>query len=154
MPDEMFFSKDERSLTRGKRVTKRTDTCRPCMVRIGRGNAAETEGVVMDISPYGMLVRTLDPIPMGSNVSIQLMRDDAFKRPFSQPHQGKIVRQDPIRGGFYDHGVKLKVEKIGYQESPPVTSVNRPNFQRKRSIPRMHTLDITIGGLPKGPTKR
>lgn len=154
MPDEMFFSNDERSLTRGKRVTKRTDTCRPCIVRSGHGKAAEIEGVVMDISPYGMLIRTLEPIAMGSNVSVQLMRDDTFKRPFSQPHKGKIVRQEPRQGGFYDHGIKLRVEQVAYQESRPVTSIDGPNLQRKRSVSRMHTLDMTIGGLPKGPGRR
>lgn len=145
MPDDMFFSRDERSLRRGKRVAKRTDTCRACLVVPKDGAGQDIEGVVMDVSPYGMLIRMMETLPIGTEVTVQLMRDESFREPFSTPHSGTVVRYEGSPGRFTDHGVELEVKEIIRQESRPV------NIAPRRPSPptpptRMHTIDFTVGG--------
>ena len=143
--DDMFFSKDERSLSRGSRVAKRTETCRPCLIQIDGENAPDIQGVAMDMTPYGLLVRTMEPIPVSTEVTIQLMRDDSFRKPFSSPLNGSIVRHEEAPGGFIDHGVTLKVDNIRRTESrPPTIKPSAPARPRRPS--KMHTIDFTIGG--------
>lgn len=145
MADDMFFTRDERSLRRGKRVAKRTETCRPCLVTAKGEDEFELEGVVMDVSPYGMLVRMMETLPIGTEVTVQLMRDESFEVPFSAPHKALIVRYEGSPGQFTDHGVKLEVKEIPRQESRPVNlEPRRPSPPTPRT--RMHTIDFTVGG--------
>ena len=153
MNDDMFFSKDEKSLSRGSRVAKRTETCRPCLLTIDGEDVADIQGVAMDMTPYGLLVRTMESIPVSTEVTIQLMRDDSFKKPFSSPLHGSIVRQKEAPGGFLDHGVTLKVEDIRRAESRPATL--KPTAPaRPRRPSQMHTIDFTVGGPGSGRTRR
>ena len=141
--DDMFFTQDERSLRRGKRVAKRTETCRPCVVTI-QGEGWNTEGVVLDANPLGMLVRSLEPIPTGAAIAIQLMRDEGFQVPFSAPIPGEVVRQEAAGGGFYDHGVRLQRERRSVEKRRPLQfSLRTP--ARELGRPRVDTLDVTIG---------
>lgn len=153
MNDDMFFSKDEKSLSRGSRVAKRTETCRPCLLHINGEDAPEIQGVAMDMTPYGLLVRTMESIPVSTDVTIQLMRDDSFRKPFSSPLHGSIVRQEEAPGGFVDHGVTLKVDDIRRTESrPPAIKPSAP--ARPRRPAQMHTIDFTVGGPGAGRHKR
>lgn len=144
MADEMFFTKDQLSLHRGKRGRSRTDTCRPCLVRARDQSFEDIEGVVMDISPFGMLVRMIESVPIGTEVSVQLMRDESFDSPFSSPHEGTVMRIEGNAGGFADHGIKLTNRDVRRVESRPAVPKPRPARRRARH-PRMHTLDVTVG---------
>ena len=145
MSDEMFFSADERSLIRGKRIAARTETCRPCLVAARGPSPRAVEGVIMDMNPHGMLIRTLEPIPVGAKVVVQMMRDDGFAKALSVPRDGTVVRHNPANEGYTDHGVKLINRQIPKaSERPIIIEQRRP---RPKSAPtRMHTLDVTIGG--------
>lgn len=145
MPDEMFFANEERSLVRGKRVAPRTDTCRPCLVEALEPSIGQFEGVVLDITPYGMLVRMLEPLPLDTTVRVQLMRDENFMHPLSGPRTGAIVRHEETADGFIDHGVKLNVESIRRPVSRPV-ALDSNRYLPERGPARMHTIDFTIGG--------
>ena len=150
MPDEMFFTSDERSLRRGKRREARTEICRPCVIQTRDGVLHRAEGVVLDMNPFGMRVRMLDPVPIGSAISIQLMRDDTFDEPFSRPLEGAVVRSESNAEGFVDHGIQLEEPLI---VDPPQRPVPRPAFQpfdTKRVTPGMHTIDFTVGDAPLG----
>lgn len=142
MSDEMFFSSDAKSLRRGKRVAKRTETCRPCIVYPKDAPDMRLEGVVMDINPYGMRIRMLEPLPEGSEVSIQLMRDDQFEVPLAPPVTGSIVRAEQESDGLMDHGVKLTQKHIERGEPKPVRIEKRQ--PRKWPKTRMHTIDVTL----------
>ena len=107
MQDEMFLSDDLKSLRRGKRRARRTETCRPCLMWPASSPDAELQGVVMDLSPYGMLVRTLGALPAGMEVKVQLMRDEDFRDPLAAPVEGMVVRSVPGGEGFTDHGVQV-----------------------------------------------
>ena len=149
MPDEMFFSNDERSLLRGRRVAARTDTCRPCLVSLHESVSPMIEAVIMDMTPYGMLVRMMEPLPVGSGVSIQMMRDDGFRESFSSPREGTVTRREEVEGGFTDHGVMLINKTIPKASERPVFIEKRP-ARRKGAPTRMHTIDLTIGGPRRG----
>ncbi len=144
MADEMFFTKDSLSLHRGKRGRSRTDTCRPCLVKAMDDSFEDIEGVVLDISPFGMLVRLIESVPSGTEVSIQLMRDESFRVPFSSPHEGMVVRIEGNAGGFADHGIQLTNRDVRRVESRPATTRPKAAPRRARRT-RMHTLDVTVG---------
>ncbi len=149
--DDMFFSPDERSLRRGRRVARRTPTCRPCVVWTADEPELRFHGVVLDVSPYGMLIRMLEPVPPETPVLIQLMRDDQFQRPLSAPVSGRIIRHAGAVGEFTDHGVRLEVPEISRVEARPVRTV-RPAAAPPRTRPRMHTIDLRVGD--RSPRKR
>lgn len=149
MSDEMFFSKDEKSLIRGKRVAARTETCRPCTLTTIGVESETLRGVIMDMNPFGMLIRTLDHVPLGTDISIQMMRDDEFKKSLSTPRKALVVRQDRLEDGFTDIGVRIVNKQIEKASERPI------EIERKKPRPqikptRMHTLDVTIGGVPRG----
>ena len=150
MSDDMFFSDDERALRRGKRVAKRTETCRPCLVRTKGPDEMELEGVVLDVSPYGVLVRMIESIPLETEVTVQLMRDEDFEVPFSDPLDGTIVRYEGSPSGFTDHGIRIKREDIQRIHTTPIQiEPRRP--QRGTTRPsRMHTIDFTVGDDDRG----
>jgi len=141
MPDDMFFSADSKSLHRGKRTTRRTDTCRPCLVWLKDASGQQFEGVVMDISPYGMLIRMLQAMPPGTEVRVQMMRDDEFRTPLAAPRDGVVVRAKLGQEGFTDHGVRIEQKPIVRPESRPVELPKRSARRPRRT--KMHTIDVT-----------
>jgi hypothetical protein len=147
MRDEMFFTSDMRSLRRGKRIAARTETCRPCVIWPADARDVELHGVVMDVSPFGMLIRMLDSIPPGTEIVIQLMRDDDFREPLAKPLEGKVVRNHGEFGGFRDHGVQLVQKDVKRPESKPVRLEKRRPLRYPKS--RMHTIDVIVGGHPR-----
>lgn len=150
MADEMYFSNDERALLRGKRRIKRTETCRPCVV-YAEADETPVEGVVLDVTPYGMMVRMLDTLSVGTIVRVQLMRDDNFREALGAPKVGEVVRHDPTApAGFTDHGVRLIVGEIPKNQSSPVHIRERVSGKSKPSTSRMHNIDFTVGGERKG----
>lgn len=145
MSDEMYFSNDEKALIRGKRSHRRTETCRPCLVTVA-DDSEPIQAVVLDVTPYGMLLRMLDSIPEGTPVRVQLMRDDNFRDPLGVPKEGMIIRSDPADGhGFVDHGVQIEVPEIPGVSTQPRRIPDRPTVQRRKQS-RMHTIDFTVGG--------
>jgi hypothetical protein len=142
--DEMFFASDGKSLQRGKRRDRRTPTCRPC--RIWRASDPDNpmDGVIMDANRYGMCIRMLARIEVDEPILVQLMRDEQFREPMAVPLEGRVARQIPDGGGFYDHGIQLFRGDIRREESRPVVMPKRPAAMPIKRT-RMHTLDITIG---------
>lgn len=151
MSDEMFFSYDERGLIRGRRVASRTDTCRPCILHGPNGQAVE--GVILNLTPHGLLVRVMDVLDVGADVAVQLMRDETFREPLAPPRMGSVVRQDAADGAFFDVGIKLNHSEIP-KAREPVVRPSRPTEAPRRRPSRMHTLDITIGDRGPGHSRR
>lgn len=146
MDDEMFFTTDAASLRRGKRRASRTETCRPCLLWPANNPEMAFQGVAINVSPYGMLVRMLDALPAGTSIMVQLMRDDEFSEPMAAPLKGLVVRNESADDTFYDHGIQLIRPEIPRAEPKPAGPVRRRVGLRPRPRPRMHTLDITVGG--------
>ena len=143
MPDDMFFSPDKKSLRRGKRIEARTHTARPCLLWPKDAPEIQLQGVVVNINPYGMLIRMVDSVPPGTEVIIQLMRDEDFADALAEPVEGKVVRNTSQTGGYTDHGVKVTQKEIRRIQRKPVhVKKRRPRPARKT---RMHTIDITVG---------
>ena len=149
MADEMFFTKGDKALRRGNRIHPRTDTCRPCMVRLRSAPSMELEGVIMDVSPKGMRVRMIEALPLGTEITVQLMRDESFTTPFSMAHNAVVMRHIPGTAGFTDHGIKLQlmpIKKLNWK--PPKQAARGPAHRTEPS--RMHTLDVRVGGPIRG----
>lgn len=121
MADEMFFSKDEKSLIRGSRSDPRTETCRPCVVELDNAPDTSLRGVVLDVTPRGMLVRMLEPVAINTGVTVQLMRDEQFQKKMSTPHIGTVVRIEATPDGFYDHGLNLEKKAIPKATERPIS---------------------------------
>ncbi len=153
MTDEMFFSNDSKSLRRGKRVSGRTEACRPCRVWPKDEEDLAGNGVILDINPYGMRIRMLEFFPAGTNVLVQLMRDDEFKEPLAAPLDGVIVRCRSDMDGFSDVGVQLIRKHLERPATPIVRPTRRPSTV-ERPKPRMHTIDFTVGGQPRRRTEK
>lgn len=143
MADEMFFSADERSLRRGRRIARRTPTCRACLIWLADKPELRSQGVIMDVNPFGMLIRMLEPLPVGADARIQLMRDEDFEIPLAKPLVGTVVRANPTPDGFTDIGMRIKLKEIPRAESRPVRLERRRPLITRRT--RMHTIDFTVG---------
>lgn len=144
MPDEMFFSDDRKSMRRGKRVSQRTETCRPCIVWLKDAPQEQYLGVVLDVNPYGMRIRMIDQIPSGSQIVVQMMRDDEFKVPLARPLDATVVRREENETGMVDHGIRIIQKQVrrfvSNRMPPPPTKPIAP-----RSQGRSYTLDVTVG---------
>ncbi|MBN4046757.1 hypothetical protein JYT90_00395 [bacterium AH-315-P07] len=143
MVDEMFFSKDEKSLIRGSRRDPRTETCRPCIVELVDDSSIELHGVVLDVTPRGMSVRMMEAIPLSTQVAVQLMRDDKYQKKLSTPHKGEIRRIEGTPDGFFDHGVLLHKEEIKKASERPI-HIPRAKPARPAKPSRMKTIDYTV----------
>ncbi|MDZ4859633.1 MAG: hypothetical protein SGI88_11685 [Candidatus Hydrogenedentes bacterium] len=144
MPDDMMLSRDNRSLRRGNRRAPRTETCRPCLVWPKEVPGLISQGVIININPYGMCIRMLELLAPGTPVVVQLMRDEEFRVPLSAPVEGMIVRNADVPDGFMDHGVEVLQRVLERQEARFVP-VNGRNRQTPKGPVRMHTIDFRIG---------
>jgi len=141
--DEMFFGPDGLSLRRGQRRDARIEACRPCYHWPSDAPDLRREGVVMNLNRHGLLVRAIEPVPVGAVIIVQLMRDDEFRQPFSNALQGTVVRNHEQRDGLFDHGIQLEAEDFSRAERRPVRA-SKPKPQPARRT-RMHTIDFTVG---------
>lgn len=144
MGDDMFLSGDNRSLRRGKRRAPRTETCRPCLLWPKEMPDLTYQGVITNVTPYGMCVRMIESIPAGSLVQIQLMRDEEFKYPLSAPVEGMVVRNSEEEVGFMDHGVQLLRKAISHATNRPVANAIRRPVTARKTRTRMHTIDLHV----------
>lgn len=141
--EDMFVSSDTKSMRRGRRVAPRTYVCRPCLVWQEDTPDRPRQAVIMDLNPYGMKVRMLEPFEIGTDVVMQMMRDEEFQVPLSPPIYGRVVRLTQSVEGFVDHGVKLRLAKIARYVERRLTPLEQPR-QPRRAATRMYTLDYTV----------
>ncbi len=157
MSDEMFFTPDMRALRRGKRIASRTETCRPCLMWTQNDPENKFYGVVLDVNPYGMRVRMLDVVAVGTPIVIQMMRDEEYRFPLAKPIEALVVRHQPEIDEMVDHGVQIpqkkEVQRIVSKPSPPPVKtaeqlksaeLTKATDQLKKKS-RMYTLDVTVG---------
>ncbi|MFO7975663.1 MAG: hypothetical protein R6V12_13620 [Candidatus Hydrogenedentota bacterium] len=147
MADEMIFSPDSKSLRRGKRIAPRTETCRPCLVWPEDAPDMHLRGVILDINAYGMLIRTMESLPPGMRLQVQLMRDDEFQEPLTKPVTAMVVRNILQGDGFVEHGVQVIQEKIRGSENKPFRQPLRKPRRRRQERARMHTRDLRSAGI-------
>jgi hypothetical protein len=145
MSDEMFFTPDMRALRRGKRVASRTETCRPCLLWEQTDQETKHYGVVLDVNPYGMRVRMLDMIAVGTPVVIQMMRDEEYRFPLAKPIEALVVRHQEEADDMVDHGMQIsqkkEVQRIVSKPAQPEAKV----AEQPKKKTRMYTLDVTVG---------
>lgn len=129
----MVISPDNRSMQRGRRRISRTEVCRPCLVWTQDSPEAPYEGVVLDLNPRGMRIRMLTAFAEGTRLTVQLMRDENFQVPLSQPLTITVVRVHESPDGFVDHGTLLEVAKL--KKAGPVRPVRvaRPDVNLGRA---------------------
>jgi len=143
LDEDLFVSADEKSLNRGRRKAPRTAVCRPCLIWNKAAPDDRIRAVMLDLNPYGMRVRMIDPLPPGTEVTLVLMRDDEFIIPLSQPLNARIVRTIESDDGFVDVGVQVIWPKLRPRS---VEQTPRRSFKlapRPGGATRMHTADFT-----------
>jgi hypothetical protein len=152
MPDEMFFSNDERALVRGRRTAKRTDTFRPCVITLPDGS--QVEGIILNLTPHGMLVRVMGSLKIGTPIEVQMMRDETFQKPLAEARYGTVVRLDGTDGVFSDMGVRLEHKRAASRPRiKTIVARPAPPPPRPAASKGMQTMDITRDGQ-KGPGRR
>jgi hypothetical protein len=144
MPDEMFFSSDERALVRGRRAAARTETCRPCLLTIQDGR--EVQGVILNLNAHGVLVRVMEPLAEGVVANVQMMRDDAFSKPMSPPRLGKVVRLDATDGNFYDFAFRFASRELPGRRLIVARPARAAATKQPRAQSRMQVLDLMLDG--------
>lgn len=140
--EDMVVSTDNRSMRKGRRVAPRTEVCRPCLLWDDTEGTDKVQGVVLDLNPHGMRIRSLDPFPEESVIQIQMMRDEEFSIPLSDPITVRVIRVDEEEG-FFDLGVRLvlkRIRRVGELRLPKLP-VARPT---RRLGTRMYTADYAI----------
>lgn len=144
----MVIGADNKSVQRGRRKQSRTEVCRPCMFWHVDTPDQKMEGVVLDLTPHGMRIRTLEEVTFGAEIMVQLMRGDEYEQPLSAPHRVGVMRVSEAVDGFHDLGCKIEHKHIRRAgEALPVRIEKiKPVVRRKT---RMHTLDITLDDQPK-----
>lgn len=148
MADDMFFTKDGKALRRGRRIAPRTETCRPCLLWLAEDPETQYPGVVMDMSPYGMRIRMIEALPQGATLTLQMMRDEEYTVPLSDPVQANVARVEPDETGFMDHGVRILQKVARHPEARPVKT--RKEIPAVSRATRMYTMDITLGERRRG----
>jgi len=142
--EEMFTAANERSLCRGRRIAPRTEVCRPAVAWGKATPDKKVEGVMLDLNPYGMKLRMLHSFPPGTELMVQMMRDEGFTIPLSPPIEVRVVRTAKAMAGLTDHGIKVTLSKIRRSEEGRPTPLTRAQALRRRPT-RMHTVDYTVG---------
>jgi len=156
--EDMVVSQDSRSMRKGRRVAPRTEVCRACLIWPGDAAGGDGErdeglrGVVLDLNPHGMRIRSLESFAFGDQLVVQLMRDEEYLVPLSTPLLVRIIRVSEA-DGFYDYGVKLVVKRI---RKPAEVRPAKPVLPRptRRMGTRMYTADYAVDDAIVGKTGR
>ncbi len=139
--ERMVLSQDASALRRGRRTAPRTQVLRPALLWEANNPDAPLQCVVLDLNPHGMKLRSLEQLPEGTRAVVQLMRDEAFTMPLSQPLNVEVVRVTEVVEGFHDHGVRVLQVPIKKSASQPAVNLPRPVSPR-RGPARMHTAEL------------
>jgi hypothetical protein len=128
-------SSDERSVRRGRRAAPRTEVCRPCLFWVEDTPEDKAQGVLLDVSPYGMRLRTLETHDPGTILCVQMMRDEEFRVPLSAPIRVEVAYQGKNYEGFVDHGLRRLIGQVKKpREYTPIRhpGSHRPSTQEKQ----------------------
>ena len=150
--ENMVVSNDQRSLRRGRRATPRTEVCRPCLVWRQETPENKFQAVVLDLNPQGMRIRSLDPQQEGTDLIVQMMRDEEFLIPLSAPITVRVMRVAE-QEGFFDLGVRLVLNRIRRPGDVRLARVIEPKPLRRIGA-KMHTVDYAIDEQTAGRTRR
>ena len=141
--ENMFVSDDQKSLSRGRRVVSRTEVCRPCLVWTLESPDEKKQGVMLDLTPYGMRIRMLEGLAEGSALIVQMMRDDEFRMPLANPIRAQVLRAYSTPEGFVDHGLQVKRTRIKRPDEFKRIDIAQPH-PSVRSASRMYSMDYTV----------
>jgi len=147
--ERLVMSADATALRKGRRGAPRTQVLRPALFWYPDKPEEKAQGVVLDLNPQGMKLRTLQPMQQGDRAVLQLMRDDEFQMPLSQPLNVEVVRVAEEVEGFFDHGLRVILKRIQRAPGQPLVRAPRPVAPRA-PINRMHTADNRRGGRNRG----
>ncbi len=143
MPDEMFLSKDSRTLIKGKRRDRRTQIKRLVEFRAGTDSGKVHRGIVLDLNAYSMRIRSLLRLPVGTPVSVDMKWSAAIPGP-SKPLRGTVKRVARVDEGQFDLGVQLQVPDIHVTQKVLRDTPLRKNV-RAWPPTRMHVVDFVVG---------
>jgi len=141
--ERLVLSSDASALRRGRRGAPRTQVFRPALIWDVEQPERKHEAIVLDLNPQGMKLRMLEQLPEGVRAVVQLMRDEAFTMPLSQPLNVEVVRSSQDMPGFFDHGLRVVLAAIKKPATQAPINIPRP------ITPRRPGLRITAADLRK-----
>lgn len=151
--EDMFVSKDTKSLQRGRRRVPRTEVCRPCLVWTSDHPEEALEGVILDLNPYGIRIRMLDEMPVGASLKVQMMRDEAYTTPLSPPIEVNVVRTAKDNEPFVDHGVRVVIKDIERLSAGKPVRIPLPRMRQTGPV-RMNLADYIAAARAMGRSGR
>jgi len=143
MADEMFFSADGKTLRKGRRRAKRTPVQRPAGFWCADDQGGILQGLVRDLNPYGLLLESNEGLPVGTEIWVELKRDELFADSLSCV-RGKIVRVADTQTGTWHMGVQLAVVPPKPASKPIRITPKRSTLPERRPT-RMYSLDYVLG---------
>ena len=143
MADEMFFSADGKTLRKGRRKAKRTPVKRPAGFWCADDQGGIFQGLVRNLNPYGLLLESDKDLPVGTEIWVELKRDELFADSLSCL-RGKIVRVSDTQTGVWHMGVQLAVVPPK-SASKPIRITQKISTLPGRRPTRMYSLDYVLG---------
>jgi hypothetical protein len=140
--ERLVMSSDASALRKGRRGAPRTQVLRPALLWVPGQEERKLQCVVLDLNPQGMKLRSLELLAEGQRAIVQLMRDEEFTLPLSQPLNVEVVRISEDLPGFYDHGVRVIVAAIKKPAPQQAIHIPRPIVPPRKPSPRVTPLDL------------
>jgi len=143
MADEMFFSSDGKTLRKGRRVATRTPVERPAGFWCADDQGGIFQGLIRNLNPYGLLLESDQELPVGTEIWVELKRDELFADSLSCV-KGRIVRVADTQAGLWHMGVQLAVAPPKPSSKPIRLSSKKSTLPERRPT-RMYSLDYVVG---------
>ncbi len=144
MPDDMFFTKNDRALRKGRRRAKRASIRRRVeFCRVGDEERC-FKGLMVNLAAYGALLVSEDSLPAGTLVSMTVVRDEADTTPLTRI-RGRVIRLEERKDGYVEMGVE-------FVRKPAVEKRRKPVVPEQKESPQLpkpkgvHIIDVILGG--------
>jgi hypothetical protein len=143
MADEMFFSADGKTLRKGRRIAARTPVERPAGFWCADDRGGIFQGLVRNLNPYGLLLESDQGLPVGTELWVELKRDELFADALSCV-KGTVVRVADVQHGVWHMGVQLVVAPPKAPSKPLRITPKNATLPERRPT-RMYSVDYVVG---------
>ena len=144
MPDDMFFTNNDRALRKGRRRAKRAAVRRTIEFYRAGDDKNRFKGVLADLTTYGALLVSEEAFPAGTLISLTVVRDESDDTPLTQI-RGRVRRLEERSDGYAEMGVEfVRKPATGSRRKLAVPErKERPHLPRQQGV---HIIDVILGG--------
>jgi len=138
MADEMFFSANGKTLRKGRRAAKRTEVQRPAAFWRADDEGGLFQGLIRNLNPYGLLLESDNGLPVGTEVCVELKRDELFADSLSSL-KGTVARLVGTGTGTWHMGIQIAIEPPKPDSKPIRIEPKRTTLPERRPT-RMYSM--------------